>query len=141
MILVDTSVLVDFFQGNENRGTIHFRGILEKEIPFGITSLIFQELLQGAKSEKEYETLRVYLSSQRFFHPKHPIDSYAEAARIYFICRKRGITVRSSLDCLIAQVALENELLLLHNDRDFDAMAPVIGLRLYPGEHSLLHAK
>lgn len=133
MILVDTSVLIDFFQGNENRGTDHFRDILESEFPFGITSLIYQEVLQGAKSEKEYETLRMYLSSQRFFHPKHPIASYEEAARIYFVCRKSGITVRSSLDCLIARIAIENELTLLHNDRNFDVMAPVIGLRLYPG--------
>ncbi|MHA1372164.1 MAG: type II toxin-antitoxin system VapC family toxin [Promethearchaeota archaeon] len=130
-----------FFPGKREPGNQSFQGILEKEVPFGITSLIFQEILQGAKSEKEYETLRVYLSSQRFFHPKHPIDSYAKAARIYFLCRKRGIRVRSSLDCLIAQVALENELLLLNNDRDFDAMAPLIGLRIYPGEHFSLHAK
>lgn len=132
MILVDTSVLIDFFKGNDNQGTRHFRDILQRQMPFGITSVIYQEVLQGAKSEQEYETLRTYLSSQRFFHPKDPVASYAEAARIYFVCRKSGVTVRSTLDCLIAQIALENKLLLLHNDRDFDAMAPVIGFRLYP---------
>ncbi len=55
---------------------------------------------------------------------------YARAASIYFTCRRKGITVRSTIDCLIAQIALEHDLFLIHNDSDFDAMAPVIGLRL-----------
>ena len=134
MILIDTSVLVDFFKGNRNQGTDNFREILKSGIPFGITSVIYQEVLQGARSEEEYETLRRYLSSQRFFHPKHPVVSYEEAARIYFLCRRNGVTVRSTLDCLIARIVLENELILLHNDRDFDAMARFIGLRLYPAK-------
>ena len=68
-----------------------------------------------------------YLSSQRFFHPKDPVESYARAAHIYFAYRKKEITVRSTIDCLIVQIALEHDLFLLHNDSDFIAMAPVIG--------------
>lgn len=76
----------------------------------------------GVRSEKEYGALEHYLISQRFFHPKDPVASYAQAARIYFDCRKKGITVSSTIDCLIAQIALEHELFLLHNDSDFQAM-------------------
>ena len=130
MILVDTSVLIDLFKDRENEVTHRCRSLLQQQVPFGITSVIYQEILQGAKTEKEYAMLKEYLSSQRFFHPKDLVESYAQAARIYFACRKKGITVRSTIDCLIAQIALEHDLFLIHNDSDFIAMAPVIGLRL-----------
>ena len=131
MILVDTSVLIDFFKGISNEPANRMRYVLDHQIPFGITSVIYQEVLQGAKSEKEYELLRKYLSSQRFFHPLDPVKSYSDAAHIYFSCRKKGVTIRSTIDCLIAQTALEQDLFLLHNDKDFEAMASIIGLRLY----------
>ena len=131
MILVDTSVLIDLFKGISNGPANRMREALGHHIPFGITSVIYQEVLQGAKSDKEYNLLRDYLSSQRFFHPQDAVKTYEDAARIYFSCRKKGVTIRSTTDCLIAQIALEQDLALLHNDRDFDAMAPIIKLRLY----------
>lgn len=131
MILVDTSVLIDFFKGADNDPCRKFRHVLKNRIPFGITSQIFQEVLQGARSLTEYGTLERYLASQRFFHPKGPVASYAKAAKIYFDCRKKGITIRSTIDCLIAQIALEQELSLLHNDTDFEAMAAVIPLKQF----------
>jgi predicted nucleic acid-binding protein len=131
MILVDTSVLVDFFKGMKNEPSQRFKFILQQGIPFGITSLIYQELLQGARSEKEYRLLRGYLETQRFYNPKDPVDSYAKAARIYFDCRKKGVTVRSTIDCIIAQTAIEHNLLLLHNDNGFGAIASAIPLKIY----------
>ena len=131
MILVDTSVLIDFFKGSKNPPAARFKSILEQDIPFGITALIYQEILQGAKSEKEYASLKKYLSSQRFFHPINPIETAAKAAKIYFKCRKLGINVRSTVDCLIAQITIENKLFLLHNDRDFDAMAAVAPIKFF----------
>jgi predicted nucleic acid-binding protein len=131
MILVDTSVLIDFFKGSKNEATSRFKLVLDQELNFGITSHIFQEVLQGAKSEKEYNLLRRYLETQRFFQPKDPVESFAEAARIFFQCRKRGLTIRSTIDCLIAQIALEHNLLLLHSDQDFRLMANVIPLKIY----------
>jgi len=122
MILVDTSVLIAFFKGEKNESAQKFRKVLDKKIPFGINAFIYQEILQGAKSEKEYELLKHYLVNRRFYHPKHPIDSFEKAARIYFDCRKKGITIRSTIDCVIAQTAIEYDLLLLHNDKDFEAM-------------------
>ena len=131
MILVDTSVLIQFFKGISSEGAKRFSVVLQREIPFGINSLIFQEILQGAGSEKEYLVLKKYLETQRFYHLKDPIDSFARAAKIYLDCRKKGITIRSTIDCLIAQTALENDLLLLHEDSDFDLMAKVIPLKIY----------
>ena len=131
MILADISVLIDFFKGSRTESGEKFRRILQQGIPFGINSLIFQEVLQGAKSEKEYRLLRQYLETQRFYHPKDPIDSFAKAARIYFKCRRKGVTIRSTIDCIIAQTAMEHDLFLLHSDNDFDAMANVVPLKIY----------
>jgi predicted nucleic acid-binding protein len=104
---------------------------LSRGIPFGITSVIYQEVLQGAKSEEEYRVVNKYLVTQRFYHPIDPVGSFARAARIYFDSRRSGITIRSTIDCIIAQIAIEYDLFLLHNDRDFDAMAEVVQLRIY----------
>lgn len=129
MILVDTSVLIDFFKGEKYERIETFRKILHLGVPFGINSFIYQEVLQGAKSEKEYELLKKYLEVQRFYHPKDQRVSFAEAARIYFNCRRKGVTIRSTIDCIIAQTAIEYDLLLLHNDRDFDAIANIVALK------------
>jgi len=130
MILVDTSVLIDFFKGTKSPGAEKFEGILKENIPFGISSLIFMEVLQGAASLKEYNLLNTYLSTQRFYNPNDAILSYAQAAKIYMSCRKKGLTVRSTVDCLIAQTAMEHDLALLHNDRDFDMIRLVAPLKV-----------
>jgi predicted nucleic acid-binding protein len=131
MILVDTSVLIDFFKGTKNEASQKLRTVLQRGIPFGITSCIFQEVLQGAASEKEYSILDSYLRTQRFYHLKDPVDSFARAARIYMNCRKKGITVRSTIDCLIVETALEHDLFLLHNDSDYTAIARVVPMKVY----------
>jgi len=131
MILVDTSILIQFFKGANTEGCAKFIGALQRGVPFGINSLIFQEVLQGAGSEKEFSTLKRYLETQRFYHLNDPIESFAKAAKIYLDCRKKGITIRSTIDCLIAQTALENGLLLLHEDNDFNLMAKVIPLKFF----------
>lgn len=131
MILVDTSVLIDFFRGKQNETSRRFKSILQEKVPFGINSFIYQEVLQGARTGREFSLLRAYLGTQRFFHPKDPVASYEEAARMFFDCRQKGITLRSTIDCLIAQIAIEHELVLLHNDRDFESIAKVRKLRTY----------
>ena len=136
MILVDTSVLIDFFKGIKNESVSCLKDVIKQQIPFGITSIVYQEILQGTNTRKEYTLLKEYLNCQRFFHPKDPISTYEKAAMIYFSCRKKGITVRSTIDCLIAQVAIEHDAFLLQNDKDFEYMAPLVGLKLYPVKSS-----
>jgi len=131
MILVDTSVLIDFFRGVENESSQKFKAVLQQGIPFGINSFIYMEVLQGAKSEKEYNLLKKYCETQRLYHLKDPLDSFAQAARIYFDCRKKGVTIRSTIDCIIAQTAMEHDVFLLHNDGDFDEMGKVVRLKIY----------
>src|SRR5262249_25073930 len=81
---------------------------------------------QGAASRKDLEKLIDYLSSQRFYNPKNITITHQEAAKIYFACRKNGITIRSTIDCFIAQIAIENNLIILHNDKDYEKIKGVI---------------
>ncbi len=126
MFLVDTSVWIDFFRERDNPVVSSFEEILDRDLPYGITGIIYQEVPQGARSEKDFSALKRYLQTQRFYHPGHAVESYEEAARIFFRCRRKGVTLRGSDDCLIAGIAIEHDLLLVHNDRDFRRMARVI---------------
>ena len=134
MFLIDTSVWIGYLRGTRTRPVAWFEEILERDYPFGITSVIYQEVLQGADSEASFERLAEYLSTQRFHEPLDPLASFTEAARLYYRCRRAGVTVRSTIDCLIARVAIEHELLLVHDDRDYELMAGVVPeLQLYTG--------
>ncbi len=130
MILVDTSILIDYFRGVENKATQSFNTILDKNLPFGINHLIFLEVLQGSRTEKDYKTLKKYLDSQVFYELENGKDSYAEAAQMYLKLRKNGVTV-STIDCLIATIAIENELFLLHNDKDFTRISRHFPLKIW----------
>ena len=132
MILVDTSVLISYFKGIENEATQKFEKIMLNNIPFGINKYIYQELLQGVSTEKDFEKLKEYLETQKFYDVRSGIKSFEESAKIYYKCRKAGITIRSTIDLIIAQTAIENELLLLHDDNDFKNMKKVIPeLKIY----------
>jgi predicted nucleic acid-binding protein len=131
MILVDTSVLIDYFKGIQNSAADKLQFVFDAGIPFGINSFIFQELLQGVKTEKEFDELKDYLETQIFYELRDKRESFARAAEIYFKCRKKGHQVGSTIDCLIAQTAIENNLLLLHNDDDFEKIAKVVRLGFY----------
>lgn len=126
MYLVDTSVWIGYMGEEENDATGRFVEIVERGHPFGITGVIYQEVLQGAVSQAKFDYLAEYLSTQRFYTLQDPVASYREAALIYVRCRRAGVTVRSAIDCLIARVAIEHDLVLLHDDRDFENMAKVI---------------
>ncbi|HHH19960.1 MAG TPA: PIN domain nuclease [Campylobacterales bacterium] len=98
--------------------------MIQYKIPFGISALTYQEVLQGAKDQKEFDTLNQYLSTQHIYYPSQ--ESYEQAARIFFQCRKSGVTIRSTIDALIATTAIEYRLILLAKDKDFDNMAKVV---------------
>jgi len=125
MYLVYTSVWIDYFRDLHTSSVEHFINLLDKKIPFGITGIIFQEILQGASTLKDFNHLNDYLVTQEFFHPSDNFNTYQSAAKIYFNCRKKGITIRSTVNCLIAQIAIEHNLILLHNDHDFELIKKV----------------
>jgi len=122
MILVDTSVLIDWLKGNENPKTKIFDSIVETSAPFGISALTYQEILQGAKRDS-HEKLKSYLGTQKIYHLPDELEFYDRTADLYRQLRHRGKTIRSTIDLLIAMTAVHHELKLLHNDRDFDIIA------------------
>ena len=101
-------------------------------MPYGISELIYMEILQGSKTPEEFNKLQEYLETIPFYCLLSGKESYEKAARLNFICRRSGITIRSTVNLLIAQTAIENDLFLLHNDSDFTNMAKAIKeLKIY----------
>ena len=88
-----------------------------------------QEVLQGAKDEREWTLLSEYLESQDLLVPSDAVSTHREAARIYYDCRRKGLTIRSSADCSIAQLVMEHDGVLLHDDDDFDRIQKVRPLK------------
>lgn len=126
MVLVDTSVLIDFLRDRTNQKTILLDDILAKRIPWGISDYVYQEILQGSKTEKEFDSLKEYFETIPLYSLRPGRASFESAAYLNMRCRRSGVTIRSSIDLLIAQTAIENDLALLHNDSDFDHMHSVI---------------
>jgi predicted nucleic acid-binding protein len=85
------------------------------------------ELLQACRDEREWGLLNDYLDGQNYLEMQ--ATTWSAAARIYYHLRKQGRTVRSPVDCCIAQLALENQLLLIHDDRDFITISQVVPLQ------------
>lgn len=132
MIVVDTSVLIGFLKG-ETSPAIEILEKLELEnAPFALPGVCYQEILQGAKDEKEWKLLDNYLGGQELLFSSDPAASYRDAARIYFDCRRKGLTIRSSVDCYIAQLVLEQDGILLQNDGDFKSIQQVRPLKTLP---------
>lgn len=120
MILVETSVLIQFLRGEDNEKVALFEAFIEEGRPFGISTYTYAEVLQGARDDKEYQRLDEYLRSQMIYEPCSGKETYQEAARIVYLMRKKGFTVRGLIDVLIALTAIHNGLILLHNDKDFE---------------------
>jgi len=128
LILVDTSVWIDFLRGTESpeRKTLH--NLIADEADLAVTGIILTEILQGIRKERDLETTKEYLLEFPLITPSG-ISTYLEAAGIYRACRKKGRTIRKTIDCIIAAICLENDLTLLHKDRDFDRIAACTGLK------------
>ena len=131
VILVDSSVLIPYLRGDDTPAVERLVRIIEQKLPFGICFQVYLEVLQGAVGERDFERLREYLGSQSIYALAGDFDSYTQAARMYFELRRKGMTVGSSADCLIALTAIENGLYLLHDDADFDRIARVFPLKIW----------
>ena len=125
MILVDTSVFIGYLKKQTGIPYKKMDYIIDNDIPFGICNYIYQELLQGTRNEKEYKLLKEYLNTIPFYDLRYGKQSFENAALTYSNCRKNGMTIRSTLDMIIAEIAIENNLYLLHDDADFTRISRV----------------
>lgn len=128
MIVADTSVWIDFFNGKGTPGAALLRSSLaEAEVLMG--DLILAEILQGFRSEKDFRTVRSRLALLDVVTLCGP-DIALAAADNYRILRLKGVTVRKTIDMIIATYCIRHRLPLLHQDRDFDPMERYLGLKV-----------
>ena len=103
--------------------------LIEDEADLSMTEIILTEILLGIKNDGEFQTIKDYLLEFPMQRPKG-IETYLHAARLYRNCRKKGKTVRRTVDCIIAAICIENDLVLLHKDSDFDLIEACTGLQV-----------
>jgi len=115
MVLVDTSIIIDFLNKKKYKNVI--TSLLSGKA-FSTTEIIIMEVLQGVRDDEKYDKIKSFLDSLPMVEVKY--EDFIKAANIYRTCRKKGITIRKSIDCIIAAVAMNNNLKLFSNDRDFD---------------------
>ena len=118
-ILVDTSVWVDFFNNIENQQVHYFERLLQ-EGRVGTCPVIIMEVLQGIRSDHSCRKTKSYFSALATYSISDQL--YIESAMLYRCSRKKGVTIRKSIDCLIAVTAIHYGLPVLHRDRDFEAI-------------------
>jgi predicted nucleic acid-binding protein len=127
VILVDSSVWIDFFNGQRTRQTDLLDGLLgEEEVLTG--DLIYVEVLQGFRREREFERAKHALDALPFADLLGREVALASAIN-YRALRQRAITIRGTVDVIIATFCIQNGHLLLHGDRDFEPMREHLGLR------------
>ena len=127
MILVDSSVWIDYFRGTQNTQTEKLDGLLSSE-PVAVGDLILTEVLQGFGSERDFNEARRLLTSLRIVELGGQ-DVAIQAARNFRILRGQGITIRKTIDTIIATRCIESGFILLYSDRDFDPFVQHLGLR------------
>ena len=128
MILVDSSVWIDFFNGTPTPQTNTLDTLLASE-PVAIGDLILAEVLQGFRSERAFNEARSLLGALELV-VLGGADIAIEAARNFRRLRAKGVTVRKTVDTFIATRCIVSNLVLLHNDRDFDPFERHLGLRI-----------
>ena len=128
MILVDTSVWIDYFRGSVTAQTEKLDRLLGSE-PLAIGDLILTEVLQGFAGERDFNAARKLLTSLTVVELGGQ-EVAIQAARNFRTLHKLGVTIRKAIDTVIATRCIESGYDLLHDDRDFDPFARHLGLRV-----------
>ena len=128
MILVDSSVWIDFFRGAKTPQVELLDSLLDRE-RLAVGDLILTEVLQGFRNDREFDLARKTLDAFTMVELGGG-EIAVQAAKNFRILRRLGITVRKTIDTIIATRCIEDGHTLLHSDRDFDAFATHLGLRV-----------
>jgi predicted nucleic acid-binding protein len=128
-MLVDTSAWIEWLRATGSAADDLLTAALSRGEPIFVTGVVFQEVLQGARDERQATDLGRLLATCRFVEPVFP-ETYDHAAALYRRCRQAGRSVRGTIDCLVAAVAVEHGLDVLAHDRDFETLGVVVGLKL-----------
>jgi len=127
MIVVDSSVWIDYFTGNDTPEADHLDSLLGQEL-IAIGDLVLAEVLQGFRADKDFRKARDLLLS---LHVVNMLDTTIalKGAANFRALRKMGLTVRKTVDSIIATYCIENRLPLLHSDKDFQPFHQHLGLK------------
>jgi len=128
MTLVDSSAWIDFFRCQNLPHVTHLKSLIHQNEELAICGVIMTEILQGIRDENQHQMTKTRLDTLIFLPMTR--TTYVTAANIYRTLRNKGLTIRKSIDCMIASVALENNVFLLHNDRDFEAITRHFPLKI-----------
>jgi predicted nucleic acid-binding protein len=128
IVLVDTSVWINFFKANETGSSLFLKNNLSNIIVV-TCPVIVQEVLQGILSDKEFKAVSSSFNTLTKFSD-NPYELALDAARLYRDIRKAGFTIRKPNDCLIASYAIKHNVKLLHDDKDFYYIAMNSGLQV-----------
>lgn len=133
MILVDSSVWIAYFNGDSIWQAELLDGLLSSE-PVLTGDLILTEVLQGFRFDKDFKKARKFMGTLQFCN-MGGYDKAIKAAQNYRSLRKKGVTVRKTIDVIIGTYCIETETHILHNDHDFDPMEKYLGLKVVTPEY------
>ena len=128
MVLADTSVWIDYFNGVSNWQAERLDLLLDTE-PVALGDLILTEVLQGFRNDPDFRKAQAFLAELPFYE----LGGYAvclQAARNYRALRAKGMTVHKTIDVIIATACIKWDFELLHSDRDFDVLQKILGLQV-----------
>jgi hypothetical protein len=133
MILVDSSVWIAYFNGANVWQTELLDELLNRE-PVVIGDLILTEVLQGFRLDKDFKKAREFMITLQFCN-MGGYDNAIKSAQNYRMLRKKGVTVRKTIDVIIGTYCIENNVLILHDDQDFLPMEQFLGLKAVAPEY------
>lgn len=132
MTLVDTTVWIDFFRGDDTPESKWLQQMLNAGEDICLCGVILTEVLQGIRDDADYAAV-IDRFDAFLFLPMHD-RTFVAAAQLYRTLRGKGVTIRNVADCMIAAVAIEHGIPLLHHDRDFDPISEHCGLHVITPE-------
>jgi predicted nucleic acid-binding protein len=130
VIVVDTSVWIDVLNETGSPQALRCVELIEGGEPIALTDIVFTEILQGFRSDREARLVEGHLKAFPMLR-LDGLDDFALAAQLYRRARRAGVTIRKTLDCLIAAPCVRTGAPILHSDADFDRLAECTPLRLY----------
>lgn len=128
MIVVDTTVWIDFFRGRRTAETEMLIGLIGRGL-IVVGDLILVEILQGLRDDQQAQRVEGALRCHRMEAMLDPLSA-VQVARNYRYLRDKGITVRKTVDMIIGTFCIERGYALLHNDRDFEPIRQHLGLKV-----------
>ena len=127
MVLVDTTVWIDFLSARSCSHVNTLEDLILNREDLCLCGIVLTEVVQGIREDSEFRRTRDSLANLVFLPMGYSI--FLRSAEIYRTLRKKGITIKKPVDCMIAAVAIENDIPLLHNDKDFVPIEKHLGLK------------